>query len=420
MKWNRWAVPVVAALLLTACSAAWRQGEVVMVQNEKVTIRIMAGQSTSDAGSEDMIDATLREAFPEVDFQWICMDWGDGFDQQMTSRFAAGQMPDILIGKAQDVPVYQKLGAILPLPQEACEGIAPDAMELVTIEGEPYGLPYNVLHQGVLYNREIFRELGLSVPTTRDELEKIVNRCEEAGYTPFGLHYGETWSIANLTMQFWVNDLLLQDPAWGQKAMAGACSFTTDELAADAFDQCRYMLEHSYEDATQINQLECNKRFAEGNTAMLMTGTWSVQVISQLNPEMDMGIFPYPNTTGDARLLQETNMTFMKGNTTANSELVDEILLKIGTDAELAEEIAELTLAAPTLLSLEPADHSVIGQMVADFDRDEETANVSLGNNQLVWAFQNDVAQQTLYWLKGERTRDELLQYADQILHIYK
>lgn len=113
-------------------------------------------------------------------------------------------------------------------------------------------------------------------------------------------------------------------------------------------------------------------------------------------------------------------MTFMKGNTTANSELVDEILLKIGTDAELVEEIAELTLAAPTLLSLEPADHLVIGQMVANFDKNEETANVSLGNNQLVWAFQNDVAQQTLYWLKGEITKDELLQYADQTLRMYK
>ena len=137
----------------------------------------MAGQSTSDAGSEDMIDAALREAFPEVDFQWICMDWGDGFDQQMTSRFAAGQMPDILIGKAQDEPVYQKLGAILPLPQEACEDIAPEAMELVTIEGEPYGLPYNVLYQGILYNREIFRELGLSVP----EVTKVFLRLREMG-----------------------------------------------------------------------------------------------------------------------------------------------------------------------------------------------------------------------------------------------
>ena len=220
-------------------------------------------------------------------------------------------------------------------------------------------------------------------------------------------------------MQFWVNDLLWQDPAWGQKAMEGSCSFTTDMLAADAFDQCRYMLEHSYEDATQINQLECNKRFAEGNTAMLMTGTWSVQVISQLNPEMDMGIFPYPNTTGDARLLQETNMTFMKGNTTANSELVDEILLKIGTDAELAEEIAELTLAAPTLLSLEPA----ITRSWADggrFRQGRRNGQCVPGQQSTGMGIPERCGPADLYWLKGERTRDELLQYADQTLHMYK
>lgn len=114
MKKGAIASILLAGLLLTGCAGAWRQGEVVVVEDDTVTIQILAGQSTSDAGSEEMIGQVLREKFPGVDFQWTCVDWGDAFASQMTSRFAAGKTPDIMIGKAQDVAVYQELGAILP------------------------------------------------------------------------------------------------------------------------------------------------------------------------------------------------------------------------------------------------------------------------------------------------------------------
>lgn len=120
---------LLALALLSGCTPKWQRGEVVVIQEDHVTIQILAGQSTSDAGSEEMIGQVLREKFPDVDFQWTCVDWGDGFAPQMTSRFAAGKVPDILIGKAQDVPVYQELGAILPIDSSVCSGIAPDALE---------------------------------------------------------------------------------------------------------------------------------------------------------------------------------------------------------------------------------------------------------------------------------------------------
>lgn len=405
---------LVAALLLSGCAAAWKQGEVVVVQEDKVTIHILAGQSTSDAGSEEMIEQALREQFPEVEFQWTCVDWGDGFASQVTSRFAAGQMPDILIGKAQDVPVYQALGAILPLEEEACAGISDDALELVRVDGQIYGLPYNVIYQGVLYNRTIFEELGLEVPTTREELAQTVRICEEAGYTAFGLHYGDVWSVGNLNMQFWMNDLFARYPRW-----SGSADFVSEPLAQDVFAQCRYMLEHSYSDAVQIAQTECIKRFAQGETAMFMTGTWSVQALTQLNPQLEVGLFPYPNTTGDAQLLEETNLTFMKGNSGKNDALVDEILRHIGTNEELALEIAEFTVANSTFKSLRGSETEKIDQLSEEFVDRGAVANVALGNNQFVWSFQNGLAEQTLKWMEGKLSWEELLTYADETLKVY-
>lgn len=400
------------AALLTGCAADWQKGEVVVVQEDKVTVQILAGQSTSDAGSEEMIDRVLRAKFPEVDFQWTCVDWGSAFAPQMTSRFAAGKMPDILIGKAQDVAVYQPLGAILPVEPEACAGVDPEALERVTVDGTIYGLPYNTLYQGVLYQREIFEKLGLDVPRTRQELAHVVEVCEQAGVTPFAVNYGDIWAVGNMTMQLWMNDLFLQYPDWSEGLDKTNSGFMTEPLVRDALEQCRYMREHSFEDAMQINQAECDKRFAQGEAAMYMTGTWTLQTLSQLTPELKIGLFPYPSATGEAGLLEETNLTFMKGNTGKDTDLVDKILLELGSDPVLAGEISEFTTANSTFTDLE-TDRSVpVLEDGEAYRAGGQVANVAIGNTQFVWPFQVSVAQQTVRWMEGEMKIEELLEYA--------
>lgn len=406
---------LLCVLLLTGCTANWRQGEVVVIQEDKVTVQILAGQSTSDAGSEDMIHQALQEKFPGVDFQWTCVDWGDAFAAQMTSRFAAGKTPDILIGKAQDVAVYQALGAILPIEDAACVEAGRDTLERVSVAGTVYGIPYNSLYQGVLYNKAIFSELGLSVPRTRQELEQAVAACEQAGITPFAVHYGDTWAVANVTMQFWMNDLFLRYPRWSEAVDLGHADFQSEPLIRDAFEQCRYMRRHSFEDAMQINQTECDKRFAQGEAAMFMTGTWTLQTLNQQTPDLEVGIFPYPSVSGDARLLEETNLTFMKGNTGKNSALVDQVLLELGTNQSLAGEIAEFTTADSTFQNLKNSRKVLVLAESEAYRAEGKMSNVALGNAQFTWPVQMAIAKETIQWLNGELDMDGLLRFAEQM-----
>ena len=39
---------------------------------DEVTLTVLAGQSTTDAGIEDMIDEALAEKYPEVTLEWEC------------------------------------------------------------------------------------------------------------------------------------------------------------------------------------------------------------------------------------------------------------------------------------------------------------------------------------------------------------
>lgn len=410
------ALLLATALLLTGC---FRQGEVVVVQNERVTIHILAGQSTSDAGSEEMIQQLLQEKFPHVDFQWTCVDWGEGFADQAASKVAAGRIPDILIGKAQDVAVYHDLGAILPIDPASCNGISQKELDEVTLDGTIYGMPYNTLYQGVLYNKDIFDRLGLEVPETREQLHHAASVCEAAGITPFALHYGDSWYVANLNMQLWTNDLFAQHPEFSASLKNNSIDFTGDSLVADAFRQSKFMLDHSFPDAMQVNQAECVKRFIQGEAAMYMTGTWSLQTLTQMNSGMEVGIFPYPNLTGDASLLQETNMTFMKGNSGRNSQLVDEILLEIGTNEDLARDIAEFTAADSTFVSLSASGQTRMDMLSQSYHDRGLVTNVALGNGQFVWSFQSAVAEKAQDWLSGKASMNDLLKYMAHQYELY-
>lgn len=50
---------------------------------EPVTLTVLAGQSTTDAGIEDMIDEALAEAYPNITLEWECVDWGNDFQPKM-------------------------------------------------------------------------------------------------------------------------------------------------------------------------------------------------------------------------------------------------------------------------------------------------------------------------------------------------
>lgn len=279
----------------------------------------------------------------------------------------------------------------------------------MTVNGELYGLPYNTLYQGVLYNKEIFEELGLSAPRTREELEHAVAICETAGITPFAVHFGDIWAVGNVTMQLWMNDLFLQYPNWSENG-----GFTAQPLIQDAFLQCRYMREHSFQDAMQINQAECDQRFARGEAAMFMTGTWTLQTLMQQSPDMKVGIFPYPNTTGNANLLEETNMTFMKGRTGKDTALVDDILLELGRNQVLAAEITEFTTSNSTLIELENTGGALTLSDGEHYRESGRIANVAIGNTRFAWPFQVAVAEQTVRWMNGTLNMDGLLEFMER------
>ena len=385
------------AALLAGCGSSGETGEAPAAESssdEAVTLTVLAGQSTTDAGIEDMIDEALAAKYPEVTLEWECVDWGNDFQPKMQQYMQSG-LPDIMIGKAQDVATYAPQGILGEIDAAYLDKGLDAARENVTIDGKTYGLVYNALYQGVYYNKTMFAENGWEVPKTQEDLQAIIDDCNAKGITPFASHMVDTWSIGNVTMQFMMND-------------------AEDKAAQTAYEYNKLIFDNTYPETFSTEQTDCDAKMVLGEAAMKVSGSWSIQNFLDIDESFEFGIFPFPNPTGDSRLIIEPNITIMTSAATEHQDAVNKVLDVLTSDKELAVEILDYTKTASMLKDVTPTFANPSQADIDAYAADNMIVDVTLGNNQLVWGgFQEENAKDIAAWLQGDESFEDCLKASD-------
>lgn len=380
---------------------------------EEVTLTVLAGQSTTDAGIEDMIDAALAEKYPNITLEWECTGWDGEFHPKMQQYMQSG-LPDIIIGKAQDVATYSSQGVLGEIDSAYLDRGLDAARENVTFDGKTYGLVYNALYQGVYYNKTMFAENGWEVPTTQEQLQAIVDDCNAKGIVPFASHMVDTWSIGNVTMQFMMNDVFNNTPDWGDKFRAGEVTFADDKAAQTAYSYNKLIFDNTYPETFSTEQTDCDARMVLGEAAMKVSGSWSIQNFLDIDENFDFGIFPFPNQTGDSKLIFEPNIAIMTSADTEHQDAVNCVLDVLSGDKDLAVEIYDFTKTASMLKDVSPTFTNPSQTDIDDYASKGMIVDVTLGNNQLVWGgFQEENAADIAAYLQGDISFEDCLKASD-------
>ncbi len=392
---------------------AQEEAPAASADGEEVTLTVLAGQSTTDAGIEDMIDEALAAKYPNITLEWECTGWDGEFHPKMQQYMQSG-LPDIIIGKAQDVNTYASQGLLGEIDATYLDRGLDAARENVTIDGKTYGLVYNALYQGVYYNKTMFAENGWSVPATQDELQAIIDDCKAKGITPFASHMVDTWSIGNVTMQFMMNDVFNNTPDWGDKFRAGEVTFADDKAAQTAYSYNKLIFDNTYPETFSTEQTDCDARMVLGEAAMKVSGSWSIQNFLDIDENFDFGIFPFPNQTGDSKLIFEPNIAIMTSAETEHQDAVNCVLDVLSGDKDLAVEILDFTKTASMLKDVVPTFTNPSQVDIDEYASKGMIVDVTLGNNQLVWGgFQEENASDIAAYLQGDISFEECLSASD-------
>ncbi len=380
-------------------------------KKKPVELSFFSWYSTETDSFEDVLLKDLAEQAPGVTIEIEPVVW-DKMHSLLQARIAGGTMPDLLDFKGQDISKYGSAGNLLDLTGSPWLKAVPEAArENLKVGGKEYGVPYSALFQGVLYNRAVFEKYGLKPPATYDELMAVAKTLKSKGVVPFATHFADNWNIGNITMQFAMSEVFSENPAWGTDLYAGKASFEKSEGYRRVFEHVKDLYENTWNDTYRIDFTEATNRFAKGEAAMFVTGTWINRNLKEF-PSFDYGIFPFPGKKAGARLIFEPNHTWAIAATTANPDAAKEVLKAILADKGLAKTFVDEAGAYSLLLGVTPSEPYPCDRDIDSFKAANRIVDVSVGNNQIKWAYQEEYSRYITEWLLGKKTLDEALSAA--------
>lgn len=406
------------ARMFTICALAlcWA----VAAQAEKVTLTFFnwyGGETT--APFVEKFQEKVAAALPDVTVEMEFVVW-DQMHSLLQTRVAANQTPDLLDFKGQDIPRYAKAGSLLELTgQPWLENIPEAARANIKFEGKEYGLPYTTLYQGVFYNKKMFADNGLQVPKTFEELVKVCEVLQSKGITPFATHYADNWNIGNITMQFAMAEVFSKNPNWGKDLFEGKVSFATSEEYKRVFEYAKFVHDNTWKDTFSVDFQECDRRFVKGEAAMDITGTWSVSNFV-MDPTFDYGLFPFPGKEAGAKLIMEPNHTWAISSTVKDKEAALKILEIVATDTELAAVLLATEKTNVLIKGVTPEKPEAYFADAEAYKSSNQIVDVSLGNVQIVWPFQEEYSKEITAWLQGSQALEDALANADKAKDNFK
>lgn len=213
----------------------------------------------------------------------------------LKTRLTKNDLPDIIAcGGDATYTELQSAGVLLDVSDEV--GNIQDAyMQMLydvnrDEEEVAYGVPYATNASGILYNADIFNELGISVPETWDELIESCEQIKAAGMTPFEFTFADNWTCL---------------PPWNSMApVIPDESFTEDrkvnnttflDTHKEVLEKYATLLQYAQDDYMGTTYADGNKAFAEGQAAMMINGNWTISEFKNTNPDLNVDMFAFPS-----------------------------------------------------------------------------------------------------------------------------
>ncbi|WP_084959455.1 extracellular solute-binding protein [Thermoactinospora rubra] len=275
--------------------------------------------------------------------QWI--PWPQVNDK-FTAAAAGGEGPDVTeIGNDQ-VPLWQSQDALAPITDIPASGehaqIPKNLFGLETIDGEVYAMPWGAGTRAVLYRKDWFKELGIEVPKTFDELlaaaKKIqddkgkdvdgfaFNGGSDANHLLGALAWSEGGEYAVKEGDKWVGKVT--DPAF-KKGFELYTSIVTSGVSSKSR-------------LTQ-NSADIRTRFSNGKVGMYLTASWDIATIKEESKgklkDDQLAFFPLPAKAGGETPAFFGGNDIAVWNDAKNKDLAKEFV-KLATSKKWADRYA--------------------------------------------------------------------------------
>ncbi|MEK8215443.1 ABC transporter substrate-binding protein [Paenibacillus sp. FSL L8-0463] len=166
--------------------------------------------------------------------------------------------------------------------------------------GKLYGIPVTGLNvSGVIYNKTVFRELGLEIPKTYEQFLDACKKIKAAGITPLYEAGKAGWPLQIYTFSTMAG-VIIEQPDLMQRINMRQITFDHIAEFVDALQQQQDLFTMGYLNNDLFNATlnMSQEAIATGKAAMMVQADWEMDPILTKYPDAQIGMFPLPGEKG--------------------------------------------------------------------------------------------------------------------------
>lgn len=236
---------------------------------------------------------------------------GDQGDQLIKVKFASDDLPDLVqtYGPKWIDAAASSLDKVVDLT-DVIDSSDYDQELLDTfcvMDGKLLAMPVDTSSlTGVLYNKEVFENLSLEIPTDWSSFLETCEVIKNAGITPVYCTYKDTWT----SQLFPLNGMSMDIAQKGGDFAAFLEGLDTNQIQykdctnfIEAIERSKELITSGYINETYLSDSYDNGQDAliNGNAAMIINATWTAETMSSKFPDQidNIGGFALPTPNGE-------------------------------------------------------------------------------------------------------------------------
>ncbi len=293
---RKWMRMLTVSMLAGAIAAAGA----VPVMAEDITLTFMASQDWIQDAEMELGEKFTEETGIKVDYQIVP---SDQYENLLMTKLNTGECTDLFGGQSSQFSIVNQFhveeNAVELTDESWAANVEPAAAFELSVDGKLYGQPIQDVSAvwAVAYNRQIFEDLGLEIPTNYAELCDICDKLIEAGIIPIYECVSDGWHHVCWTEK--AIAATAADPEYPDKLNKNEATFAGNEQLITLFSELKEMADKGYfGDNYMSNQYsDAPASIASGEYAMVLYNQGLGVEVNAVDPDFpvdNIGYFVSP------------------------------------------------------------------------------------------------------------------------------
>ena len=253
------------------------------------------------ADAMNTLIAAYKEVAPNVTINYETTQ--NDYPTLLKARINAGTTPDIFsTTSGKEIADYAEYSYNIA-NEPAAKAMDPAVATMMTYgDGEIHGFALKGNYFGLIYNKGIFDEVGITVPKTIDEFEAACEKLAAAGYQPVTTGFAEWWVYKHI-MQHFVDAASDNAEALVGSFQKGEAHIKDYPVLYDNFfrfiDLC---VKYGDNKPLETDLAGEDSAFGTGKAAMMVgQGAWVEADVLAIDDSIQIGFAGYPVTDNPAQ-----------------------------------------------------------------------------------------------------------------------